>query len=592
MNGETSAPIAARQILLAAVFFALLTGLGEAAILLVLMLQFDVYVGVGPHMVWMSPVVQLLLFAIPTVLLLLVHRLRPWAVTLRVVVGVYVFLAVVSVLFLHQKIHAVAIALLGLGLAVAAGRLVVSHRARFFWLIRRVTVAAVALVVLLACAVEGGLVVSERRELAALPAALSGAPNVLFIILDTVRALNLSVYGYARATSPNLDRLAQRGVVFDRAMATASWTMPSHASMFTGRWPYELVVGRKEQLLPLKVPTIAEVLRDHGYYTAGFVANPRVSRISGLAAGMIHHEDFDHSFGMFLQSSALVRKVASKKWFRRLTGYYQPLVRKNAREINEDFLAWLPSAEKRPFFAFINYMDAHAPYLPPPPFDTLFHRGVRGRRPPLGEELNVARQPADFVDIEVAAYDGSIAYLDNQLGRLFAELDRRGVLQNTLIIISADHGEELGERGEFGHGHSQRLEILHVPLIIVPPGGARTMPRVSQPVSLRSVPSTVLEVTGVRTNVRFPGRSLAVHWRSPKSTDVEFADTVLAQVRGTISAFAGRYHYFRDNTGRPFLYDHQADLLEETNLASVPAYQTVVDSLRTFAGRIAPTPLP
>lgn len=587
-NAPVSLPVTGGQIALTAVFFALLTGLGEAAILLVLKKGLGLYIHFEPQVAWMSPVAHMLVFAPPTLLLLLGHRIRPGAVTVRVVVGVFVFLSVVSLMFVHQKLHSVAIALLALGLAALAGRRAMSNQTRFFRQLRPATSALAVIVLLLAVAVEGGRAFRERRELARLPAAMEGTPNVLFIILDTVRALNLSLYGYSRPTTPNLEQLAKRGIVFDRAIVTAPWTLPSHASMLTGHWPHEFERQEKRPL-ELKVPTLTEVLRDNGYRTAGFVSNSWfLSRESGITGGFIHYEDFDYSPGMFLKSTAIVAKVISKARFHRLFGYPRIFERKKARQMNKDVLDWL-DAEKRPFFAFINYMDAHAPYLPPPPFDTIFDRRVQGRSPLLGEERNKSRKPTDVVEVEVAAYDGSIAYLDYELGRLFAELDRRGILENTIVVVTSDHGEELAERDDWGHGNTVYLEVLRVPLIIVPPGRAPAGVRVSSAVSLRSLPSTLVDLAGVRTNVVFPGRSLARHWRSSQTTDMEPADTVLAQLYGRTSVFAGRYHYFSDKRGS-FLYDHYNDVLERSNLADTPAHQPLLDSLRAFADRFAPKP--
>ncbi|MFN2399272.1 MAG: sulfatase [Gemmatimonadaceae bacterium] len=590
-----SQPVTAGQIVLTAAFFALLTGLGEVVILVLLKFGLDQYIHEGVQLAWMAPVAQLLLFTPPTLLLLLGRWLRPGAVTLSVVVGVFVFLSVVSLMVVHQKVHFAAIVVFGLGLAAWTGRKAASHGAMFRQ-VRRGTVALAGLVVLIAAAVEGGLLVRERSELARLPAATAGTPNILLIILDTVRAFNLSVYGYARPTTPNLERLAQRGVVFDWAMTTAPWTLPSHASMFTGRWPRELwppdqlAAGRKrERPLTAKVPTIAEVLRENGYLTAGFISNNNlVSRESGLTRGFIHYEDFDHSLEQFVASSALVRKVTTKRWFRDGFRFRRILGRKNAGRIGDDFLDWLPSDGKRPFFAFLNYMDAHAPYLPPPPFDTIFHRGVRKRRPPLSQEWNVSAQAKDIAEVEVAAYDGSIAYLDSELGRLFEELSRRGVMENTVVIISSDHGEELGDRLDFGHGHTMHMELLRVPLIITPPAKEITRRRVSSPVSIRNLPSTLVDLTGARTSAAFPGRSLSRHWRSVGAAEVEPADTVVTQLRDKTSVFLERFHFFYDARNREHLYDFRSDPLERENLADDPGHQAVLDSLKAFADGIAP----
>ncbi len=187
-------------------------------------------------------------------------------------------------------------------------------------------------------------------------------------MLDTVRAKNLNVYGYNRPTSPNLSELAKRGARFDHARTAAAWTLPSHASMFTGRWAYELST-RLDRPLDGVYPTLAEYLRDHGYDTAGFAANTIFCTTwFGLDRGFLHYEDVAITPLEMLRSShlgrCLTRKIFPSASCRdRPNAYFN---RKDAATINRDFLAWLSRRPKgRPFFAFLNYYDAHDPYLIP-----------------------------------------------------------------------------------------------------------------------------------------------------------------------------------------------------------------------------------
>ena len=161
----------------------------------------------------------------------------------------------------------------------------------------------------LACFSYGRELLSEHRALRRLPAAIPGAPNVLLIVLDTVRADALSLYGYDRDTSPNLVRLARGGVRFEQARATAPWTLPSHASMFTGRWPHQLDIGTFRPL-DARSPTLAEVLGARGYVTAGFVANPIFCHADyGLARGFLHYEDIPVSPLEILRSTLLGERL-------------------------------------------------------------------------------------------------------------------------------------------------------------------------------------------------------------------------------------------------------------------------------------------
>ncbi len=187
------------------------------------------------------------------------------------------------------------------------------------------------------------------------------AANVLLIVLDTVRAQSLSLNGYERETSPQLERLARRGLSFENAISTSPWTLPGHASMFTGRYPHEVSA---DWSVPLDAtfPTLAEVLASNGYATAGFVANVGYcSYEHGLNRGFAYYSDYQFSLGQFILSSSLGRTVASSDRLRRISGYHELLNRRTAENINNDFLHWLSTRGRQPFFAFLNYYDAHEP---------------------------------------------------------------------------------------------------------------------------------------------------------------------------------------------------------------------------------------
>jgi hypothetical protein len=245
--------------------------------------------------------------------------------------------------------------------------------------------------------------------------------------------------------------------------------------MFTGRWPSELF-EHPEQQLNDSVPTLAEYLGTRGYATAGFVANTFYCNSGfGLARGFDHYEDFYQDFGTspgeILRHSDLARRLIE------LVGdaeSIRPDGRKNADRINADFLTWQGKKPDRPFFAFLNYLDAHAPYIAPP--NATKHFGLRPTDPAdfkvLNEWQKLSVPPEDPRRIELArdAYDDCIAYLDEALGRLFDELERRGVMDQTLVIVTADHGEEIGEHKLVGHGRSLYREELHVPLLMARPG--------------------------------------------------------------------------------------------------------------------------
>ena len=292
----------------------------------------------------------------------------------------------------------------------------------------------------------GGRAWSEHRALAALPPAPPNARNVLLIVWDTVRASNLSLHGYARQTTPNLERLAGRGVRFDLAFSTAPWTLPSHASLFTGHWPHELGVGWKTPLRD-DVPTLAEYLRARGYDTAGFAANlDYCIRETGLARGMSHYEDFPlDAFDAFTRYVALGHRLEVSSWalvldrlVERCFGRWYDLAPrsrehiKKAEDIESAFLRWLTRQQnrRRPFFAFLNYNDAHSPYEVPDRSTAGF-----GLRPVtsldrqalfLWHTLDKARLSYHDVRMATDVYDDCIAHLDRRLGILLDELSRAG----------------------------------------------------------------------------------------------------------------------------------------------------------------------
>ena len=269
-------------------------------------------------------------------------------------------------------LHSGAAAVLAAAVALRfSGR--VAHRPRLARFCGRVVRLGLPVFLVIAGALGGWsyqrLVLAEGQTLAALPRPAKGAPNVLLVVLDTVRADHLGLYGYARPTSPNLDRLATRGVVFDEARSAAPWTLPSHASLFTGRWPHELGVSVKRPLHE-DFPTIAGYLSDHGYATAGFVGNTYFCNSwFGLANGFAHYEDY-YEANVLVSPLEALRCSALGRFLVGLIGpsynarHGSANFLKDAERLNADFLAWQSAHPGRPFFAFLNYVDGHDPYIP------------------------------------------------------------------------------------------------------------------------------------------------------------------------------------------------------------------------------------
>lgn len=552
----------------------------------------------GADVLWTAPLVNAVLFLGLGLAWWMAARFWP-RMTSAALVGAGLFLGTFGMLYIFPQIHRVAALVLALGVGVQAGRLAGAlGEARLAQLTRRALPVLAATVLLLFGVVRGREALAARAARAALGPAGRRAPHVLLLVLDTVRSFNLSLYGYGRPTSPALDTFAAGGTTFDRAFATAPWTLPSHASMFTGRWPHELSA---DWLVPLDpaVPTLAEVLAREGYYTAGFSGNLNyVTREVGLGRGFVQFEDFVLSPGLLLRNSSLVRVVSRNRTLRRFIGEDDALGRKSASDLNRSlghFLDHRPA--DRPFFAFVNFYDAHRPYLPPPPYDRMFV--PPGTAPDPRLQRTAKRGDADRVEKTtwaVNAYDGGLAWLDSQLGLLFADLARRGLLDSTLVIITSDHGEEFGEHGLFDHGNSLYRQALQVPLVLRLPGAVPAGMRVAAPVSLRDLPRTVLALVDPPAAGTFPGQSLTRHFGDPALPQ----DSLLAAVRKAIrqpdfypasqgnllSLVDDSLRYIRNlGTGEERLYDFVRDPEERHDLTPDPAAAALLPGLRA---RMAP----
>lgn len=321
--------------------------------------------------------------------------------------------------------------------------------------------------------------------------------NVLLVTFDTTRADHIGCYGRERAVTPNLDRLATEGIRFARAMASVPITAPSHTTILTGRQPLAhgvrdngLFVLGDDQL------TLAEILRAEGYATAAAVgAYPLVAQF-GLDQGFDLYDD--HLTGIF-EDYRGVRAVPKESMF---------FDERRAAQVNEAILPWLTERARdprdRPFFAWVHYFDPHQPFEPAPPYDQLF---------------------ADSL------YDGEIAYADSRLGFLLDHLERLGELDRTLVVMTADHGEGLGDHGEITHAILAYDSTLHVPLIVRPPGEVPARGTVvEQRVGTVNVLPTILDLLGIEVPETVQGHSLVPFWtegREPSRwTAINYAENL------------------------------------------------------------------
>jgi arylsulfatase A-like enzyme len=588
---------------------------------------------VSQHFLWLGPLSSLLLFLGMGLVLSAAVKLSPraigWLSPRLICAGATlpVLKAVVP------QIYFEAWAIFGLGIAVLLvpiwERRITALRRTLLWSFPLM----LGLVIMLASYVFLGDRLKQTRE-ASRPLPPAHSPNVLLIVLDTVRADHLSLYGYERSTTPTLERLAQRGIRFDEARATAPWTLPSHASMFTGHWPHEL---GEEWMTPLRgnFPTLAEYLGNHGYATAGFVANVGYcSQETGLARGFTHYEDYELEDLDPLRTSGLVHylvgaisgiirtlDISSVHPLKRFVNQWCDPKRKNAALVRRAFLSWVSQRRDtgRPFFAFLNFFDAHQQYLLPP--------GARHRfatYPVTTQEFTVVyelwpfldkmRLPPRYIDLARDAYDDCLGYLDEQLGLLFDALQRHGVLDQTLVIVTSDHGEGLGEHNLFDHGESLYRTEVRVPLVIRPPSGLNRSLVVGETVSLRDLPATIVDLSGLGAGSPFPGKSLARSWRNSPSGNVDLSratDPVVSELRepqpmpydqGRFPASRGpfisladdRFVYIRnEGDGSEQLFDERGDPQELSDRSRDESVRPVLEDFRhrleRFREKFAPS---
>ncbi len=324
-----------------------------------------------------------------------------------------------------------------------------------------------------------------------------GRPNIILISVDTLRPDHLTSSGYRRDTSPFLDSLTRQGVRFVNAFAQASWTLPSHMSMFTSTYPRTHQVDNSSRSLPDSIPTVAEVLHRDGYGTFGFITWIYLSSEFGFARGFDRYEELlpppnkrDANTHDSVKAEELVDRV--RRWIRR-----QP---------------------EGPFFLFLHFFDPHMNYEPPleyarrfDPTLTSTEAGSHAYLKPFiaGMQTRPVRVPSADRDRAIALYDGEIRYTDDQLKRLFGELGTAGLLANTWVFFASDHGEEFDEHGSMeGHQWTLYDEVLRVPLAIVPPAGRRMPRTVPQMVETIDIAPTILAVAGSQPPRSFEGRSL------------------------------------------------------------------------------------
>jgi len=317
-------------------------------------------------------------------------------------------------------------------------------------------------------------------------------PHVFILNIDMLRADHLSLYGYHRETTPHLDELARRGVWFRRAYAHAPWTFASVASLLTGLYPtsHGATYARdSSRYITTQVSedlvTLPELFHAHGYETAAFVANPLLKRRSGLGQGFdVYRDEFVREW---------TKGGGAAGWW---------MSSMSATNLDAAALAWLDETRPEHAFVYLHYIDVHGPYLEPKPWG----------RPPgsvTPARAEAARTTGRLPDVMVDVYDGALHELDAEIARFLEALDERGILERSIVVITADHGEEFGDHGSFGHGHTLYEEQLHVPLLMVRTDAFPHTRAVGDVVGQVDVLPTLATLAGIACSAVRPGRDVS-----------------------------------------------------------------------------------
>lgn len=325
--------------------------------------------------------------------------------------------------------------------------------------------------------------------------------NVVLVSIDSLRADHVGCYGYERATTPTIDRLAEEGVRFAHATTPSSWTLPAHATLLTGtdQWRHQAI--RTDSVVSPSVTFLGEMLQSRGYHTVGFYAGPFLDPRYGFGRGF---EEYVSCYG-------IEEERRRPSLTRSHSIHTNPVLR-------ERLDAWIARKPETPFFAFIHMWDVHFDYVPPPRYVKMFDPSYEGRldgRRIAKEGFRLKLPERDLAHL-LARYDGEIRYTDDTLGAMLHALDEAGLLEETLVIVTADHGEEFLEHGGKGHQRTLFQEVTGVPLVFWAKNGLPRGKVVESQVSLADVAPTILDLLGIAPEDAIDGSSLASLWTDEK----------------------------------------------------------------------------
>lgn len=540
------------------------------------------FVHVSKDILWISPIADSLVFCIIAVLLALAAKVFRRN-GLKYIIFILIFFTVYDWLSLTERLYYRACVALALGVAAVFTRWWARNQDTALFS-RKSLVALISVWLLMFLGIRGSIRLKEREELTRLPTAAPDAPNTIVIVIDTLRADHVSAYGYSRLTTPNLDRMAEQAALFENAISACSWTLPSHASLLTGKYPSEhgmqnvqpapWLGGKRSNLNGY--PTIGDALEKTGYRTGAFSANQTYFTSNvGLGRGFLHFEDyFESPKDMFMRTFFArdrllesLRAALGRRWWL--------YTHKDAGEVNKEMLDWI-GHDRRPFFAFLNYIDVH---------DSASIEWTNSS-PQWGTS-----NPVD-------AYDSALAYVDENIGNLIQELGNRGLSRNTLIVVTSDHGESLGQHKMMTHGLSLYVEQIRVPLLFWYPGHVPSNLRITTPVSQTFVAATVMDITS-NSSSPFAGPGLdqlwnnaghATDWPEPLSelaqndvvmnTDRHARKFVPTALDGNMtSVLTSRWHFIEHSTLGDQLFNWVDDPGETNNIIALPEGQVVAKQL-------------
>jgi len=374
-------------------------------------------------------------------------------------------------------------------------------------------------------------------------------PNIILISIDALRADHLSCYGYHRNTSPNIDQLAREGILFKNGFSQVTWTLASHASIFLSQyvWRHNVKNPHTERLTD-SYTTLAEILKNENYATAAFTGGGTLSSSYG----------FNQGFEIYADG------IPGRRGRHEIASYMDKL------------LSWLESVRNRKFFLFIHTYDVHGPYnLPSPDFD-LYTKGrfegkhLRTSKGISPRQLKGLKLTLEEIDYIMAVYDGCINYVDDQLGKLFIKLDQLGIDDNTIIIVTADHGEAFKEHGKLGHCGKPYIEEVHVPLIMRGPGIPKNRIYENYVQHIDIVP-TILEILNIPKRKEMQGKSLLPLMNNCEIEE-EFKtysfglDTNKPQWLFSMSLRTKDWTYIMNQNGPDELYDRINDPKEQNSI--------------------------